>query len=309
MVWKQVSTVEYCATFGNFPTVFHSSDFNELNAVKVDQIFYLIAELDHCTYGIVFGKIENCLKSPFSAPFGGIIHTGEFNASDLSILGKDLIQWAKNDSSNLHITLPPIYYNESFYRAVIESFKNVGFETNYIDLNAHFDLQANFSFEDNLERNARKNLKNSLKYNYSFSVAKTFEEKLQVYSIIQKNRSEKGFPLRMTFEDLTKTNSVIPIDYFLLKMNSFECAAAIVFTVSASTVMVVYWGNLYAHAEMRPMNLLPKLLFEHYQKLGKQFIDIGPSSENGILNEGLAAFKKSLGCISTDKHSLKFLYE
>ena len=308
MGWQQVSNKEYCETFINVPSIFHTSNFNELNASKVDQVFYLIAHLNNCNYGIVVGKIESELKSPFSAPFGGIIYSGNYNLNDLQLLGQDLIQWAKNDSSNLYITLPPIYYNDSFYGAVIESFKNAGFETNYIDLNAHFDLQTNFSFEDNLERNARKNLNNALKYSYSFSLANSIEDKQNVYSIIRKNRSEKGFPLRMTFEDLERTNTVVPIDYFLLEMDDFQCAAAIVFSISPTTVMVVYWGNLYDHAEKRPMNLLPKLLFEHYQKQGKQFIDVGPSSENGIINEGLAAFKKSLGCISTEKYSLKFTY-
>lgn len=308
MGWQQVSNVEYYETFVNVPSVFHTSNFNELNASKVEQVFYLIAFVNNCHYGIVVGKTDNNLKSPFSAPFGGIIHSGNFNLFDLQQLAQDLIQFAKNNTSNLYVTLPPLYYNQSFYSTVLESFKKAGFETNYIDINAHFDLQTALSFEDNLERNARKNLKNALKYSHSFSLAKTIEEKQEVYSIIQKNRSEKGFPLRMSFEDLERTNTVVPIDYFLLEMDGFDCAAAIVFSISASTVMVVYWGNLYAHAEKRPMNLLPKLLFEHYQKEGKQFIDVGPSSENGIINEGLAAFKKSLGCISSDKHSLKFIY-
>ena len=309
MGWQQVSIVEYCETFTNVPSVFHTSNFNELNASKVDHVFYLIMELNNCCYGVVIGKTKNELKSPFSAPFGGIIHAGNFNLSDLKLIGQGLIQWARERASSLYITFPPMYYNESFFSAIIESFNDVGFITNYIDVNAHFDLLATLSFEDKIERNARKNLNNALKYSHSFSLAKTLEEKQHVYSIIQENRTEKGFPLRMTFADLEQTNTVIPIDYFLLEMEGFHCAAAIVFSISATTAMVVYWGNLYAHADKRPMNLLPKLLFEHYHEQGKRFIDVGPSSEHGIINEGLAAFKKSLGCISTEKYSLKFTYD
>jgi hypothetical protein len=308
MGWQQVSKEEYIDTFTNVPTVFHSSEFNELNASKMECLYYLIVHLNTCSYGIILGQVSNNLKSPFSAPFGGIIHIGEFVPSHLTTIGQDLIEWAKEKSASLFLTFPPVFYNESFLKALFESWNSIGFMTNYIDVNAHFDLQTNSSFTANLERNARKNLNNALKYTHSFSMAKTLEEKHQVYTIIQQNRAQKGFPLRMTFEDLERTNTIVPIDYFLLEMENNPSAAAVVFSISPQTVMVVYWGNLQAYAEMRPMNLLSKLLFEHYQQLGKQFIDVGPSSENGIVNEGLAAFKRSLGCVTSEKYSLIFTY-
>lgn len=308
MGWQQVSKEEYIDTFTNVPTVFHSSEFNELNAPKTECLYYLIAHLNTCSYGIILGQVSNNLKSPFSAPFGGIIHKGEYVSSHLISIGHDLIGWAKEKSASLFLTFPPVFYAESFLKALIESWNSIGFVTNYIDVNAHFDLHTDVPFVANLERNARKNLNNALKHTHSFSLAKTLEEKQQVYSIIEQNRAHKGFPLRMTFEDLEKTNKVVPIDYFLLEMENNPCAAAVVFSISATTVMVVYWGNLQVHAEMRPMNLLPKLLFEYYQQLGKQFIDVGPSSENGIVNEGLAAFKRSLGCVTSEKYSLIFPY-
>jgi hypothetical protein len=59
---------------------------------------------------------------------------------------------------------------------------------------------------------------------------------------------------------------------------------------------------------MRPMNLLPKLLFDYYKSIGKEFLDIGTSSEMGIINEGLTSYKKSIGCITSEKYSLKFIY-
>ena len=219
-----------------------------------------------------------------------------------------MIEWSRSKKKNLFITFLPFFYETTFLKLLIDQWLEVGFSTNYIDVNAHYILTSEILFDEIIERNARKNLKNALKYDFTFSLADSDNDKRKVYSIIQQNRIEKGFPLRMTFDDLAKTNTIVPIDYFLLEMDSKPCAAAVVFSISESTAMVVYWGNLNACAEMRPMNLLPKLLFEYYEQHGKQFLDIGPSSENGIVNEGLAAFKKSIGCVTTEKYSLKFIY-
>jgi len=57
---------------------------------------------------------------------------------------------------------------------------------------------------------------------------------------------------------------------------------------------------------MRPMGLLPIKLVEYYKQLGKRYLDIGPSSENGIINLGLADFKKSIGCRNNIKMCFKY---
>jgi len=40
-------------------------------------------------------------------------------------------------------------------------------------------------------------------------------------------------------------------------------------------------------------------IFEYFKGIGYQTVDIGPSSERGVVNFGLSEFKESIGC---DKH-------
>jgi len=89
---------------------------------------------------------------------------------------------------------------------------------------------------------------------------------------------------------------VVPVDFFLVKKETDDIAAAVVFHVADGIVQVVYWGDLPAYAECKTMNFLSYHLFEYYQKKGIRIIDIGPSTENSIPNHGLCEFKESIGC-------------
>ncbi len=100
------------------------------------------------------------------------------------------------------------------------------------------------------------------------------------------------------------TRNAVDIDFYILKMNNQDVAAAVVFRIHEQIAMVVYWGHLYEFSEFRPINLMAFLLMNNYKEKGFKILDIGPSSEYGVLDEGLASFKESLGCITSDKYTL-----
>ena len=47
---------------------------------------------------------------------------------------------------------------------------------------------------------------------------------------------------------------------------------------------------------MRTMNFLAYKVFKFYKHKKFNFVDIGPSTENSIPNNGLSDFKESIGC-------------
>ena len=61
----------YRKCFPNDPNPFISESFIELNKDKVDRIVRLIGESSKVALGLVAGIKNLCIKSPFSAPFGG----------------------------------------------------------------------------------------------------------------------------------------------------------------------------------------------------------------------------------------------
>ncbi len=124
----------------------------------------------------------------------------------------------------------------------------------------------------------------------------TPEDSHKAYEVIAQNRSERGFPLRLTFEQLQETGTIIPIDYFLVSNPENNVAAAIVFHLSKTIVRVVYWGDLPKFSELKTMNFLSYNVFQYYKEIQIPFIDIGHSTVDSVPNHGLCEFKESIGC-------------
>ena len=125
------------------------------------------------------------------------------------------------------------------------------------------------------------------------------------YEVIRLNREEHGYNLRMSLGDVMSTINVVPADFFLLSYNGVDVASAMVYRLAPKICQVIYWGNIGAYSNLRPMNVLAYRLFEYYSKLDIDIIDIGPSSIDGVPDYGLLEFKESIGCSVCSKYWLK----
>ncbi len=302
-----VDQKEYSRIVINPYHIFGSAGFNHVNKAKCDSVHYLLFKDSKYRLGIIGGIRNNAFLSPFSAPFGGF----SFLQEDVRISYIDeaiilLTAWAKAQAlSALKITLPPTIYQESFLAKQINSLYRNGFSIDKTDLNYAYHL-ASFTQEypASIWYNARKNLKIALVNNFSFKKAALDIEKETAYNIIRQNREARGFPLRLTWQQVQTTAAVIPADFFLVENEAaIEVAAAIVFHVAAGIVQVIYWGDLPEYANLKTMNFLSFKVFEHYHQLNIKIIDIGPSTEDSIPNYGLCEFKESIGCSISCKFS------
>jgi len=287
---------------------FNNSNFQLLNQDKVERLAWLVFEEEGKTKaGLVGGIKDGMLKSPFSSPFGG------FNflrpSVRLSMIQKavdELIAWGKEEGLKaIRITLPPNIYETAAVDKQLNSLFIKGFTIQYIDLNYSYPLEH---FDDhyiqNIKRNARKNLKAALRvHDYSFQKATVLEEQQEAYQVIAANRAAKGYPLHLSWEAIAATAEIIDIDFFLVRIKEEAVASAIVFHVAPGIVQVVYWGDAPGYYAQRPMNYLSYHVFQYYK--GKvDTIDIGPSTEAGIPNNGLCEFKESIGCVISPKYTL-----
>ena len=295
----------YSTIIANPTQTFNSSAFSNLNASKCDKIHYLVFKDSKYRIGITLGVRNNILISPFSASFGGF----EAAHSDVKLYQIDeaiskLVEWAKeNNYEGIKLISPPSFYNPNFAAKITNCLYRAGFETKNIELNYHFEISnLNENYLTSIWYNARKNLKKALSFPFDF-IKLDNEEGKRAYDVIAINRSERGFPLRLSYEQLKETESVIPIDYFLVEDEKNPIAAAIVYHLSYKVVRVVYWGDLPEFSEYKSMNFLSYKIFEYYQSTGIPYIDIGHSTVDSVPNNGLCEFKESIGC------SLGLLYE
>lgn len=299
MEWITITEKEYKDNFKNSFSIFQTSDFNSINSDKAKEIKYLLFKGKQSIFGFICGEKEGIWYSPFSSPFGGIELIGDASENEIT---KALTLLCKGINKPLQITLAPSVYNQT---PNPNQYLKAGFSKCFIDYNFHLDLSKD-SFQESLLRNAKKHLKNALNLNHTFRHANNDDLIQKAYSIIAQNRKERGYELKMSLEQILFTRKVVDLDFYILEINNIACASALVYKVNHETAMVVYWGHLSEHSEFRPINLIAYYLFNHYKKEGYKILDIGPSSEKGILNEGLANFKLSLGCVKSEKITVRY---
>jgi hypothetical protein len=303
----EVTHSEYTRLIPSPFHVFGTANFNQINEDKCETVFYLLFKDSKYRLGLIGGIRNKVFCSPFSAPFGGF----SFLQSDIRISAIDealvaLQDWALlKGLSSIKITLPPTIYHESFLAKQTNSLYRHGYSIDKIDLNYAYPL-SDFSEEypASIWYNARKNLKIALANDFSFHVCTSIEQKEQAYEVIKQNRAARGFPLRMTWQQVQTSASVMQADYFLVhNTQQIAVAAAIVFHVSKDIVQVIYWGDLPEFAALKTMNFLSYKVFDYYHQTQVRIIDIGPSTEDSIPNFGLCEFKEGIGCTISSKYS------
>ena len=300
----ELSANEYAGTY-NAKYVYNSVAFNRLNREKAENIKYLSFGDSKPRFGIILGERDNTLLSPFSAPFGGFTDNGTQRLDFMDEAAGLLTDYARTRGKGLVVTPPALVYDHT----LMSKWTNIlqrHMKTRFVDLNYHFRLDRIDSYDCFMERNARKNLKRAMKEDFRFTKldSSNHDDVARAYEVIRRNRLERGFPLRMTLEQVWQTVSrVVSADFFVLEHKGSDVAAAQVFRVAEDMAQVVYWGDIREFSTLRPMNMLTFCVFRHYREAGLRILDIGISTEDGVPNFGLCEFKESIGCEVTLKYS------
>lgn len=303
---KNLTPDEFASTF-QAAHVFNTVAFAQLNSDKVERVHYLSFDDPKTCFGIVLGESNGVLRSPFSAPFGGFLEKGTHGLERMEKAVDALADYAKERSLRLQITLQPMVYDETRLSMWVNVMMRK-MQLHHTDLNYHFDISRMPNYSSVINRSARKLLNQALRQNFCLRKLDSGnrDDVARAYNVISCNRKERGFPLRMTFEQVWQTVSrVVIADFFVLEHEGCDVAAAQIFHVADGIAQVVYWGDIRQYAKLRPMNYLAYSLFGYYADNGLRILDIGPSTEDGIPNYGLCEFKESIGCSVTMKYSFE----
>lgn len=303
MILNEISPAEYAELYVA-SHVYNGVPFTELNACRVDSIHYLSFGDAKQRIGIILGERDGVLCSPFSAPFGGFEQRG---VQSLQYMEKALLllaDYAEKRRLGIKIALPPLVYGEGQLSKWVNVFTRAGFKST-IDLNYFFPTFRFADYTKIIDRSARNHLNRSKKEGFRLLKMKSddYSQVARAYEVIRRNREERGYPLKMSLEQVWQTvNQVIKADFFVLEHEGNDIAAAQIFHVAEGIAQVIYWGDIREYSETRPMNYLSYAVFEHYYNEGVKILDIGPSTEGGIPNYGLCEFKENTGCDITLKY-------
>lgn len=309
---QEISADEYRSFLEYRGVAFMSAEFNELNKYKADEVIYLLFEDSKPRFVLCFGIKSNEMLCPYSAPFGMLVPLRESTSLEYFDLAvKEIDNYAScKGIGYIKMILPPFFYDEDNISMLVWALYSNGYSIKNIDLNYQFcldDIDTD-EYKNTIQHNARKNLRIGLQAGLTLERCSAEEECKEAYDIIRLNRESKGFPLRMTYEQVSETVKIIENDFFIVRKNGTGIASAIIFHISPETAQVIYWGDIPGYSQDKPVNYLSYNLIEYYKKRGFKYLDIGPSTEHGVPNFGLCNFKQSIGCTISNKFTFEKYY-
>lgn len=300
MTIDEVSAHDYRNIFPG-KTVYDTVDFNLLNRHKCNSLHFLVFSDSKARLGLILGEQDSSLRSPFSAPFGGFTALRHQPATTYIEAVKELrTQFAA--SKSIIVTLPPSFYDEDNVAKTSFAMETIGAECRSI-LNYHFNLSQATDVNHMLSPDQKRNLRIALASGFTFSRLSPRDTVNvdRVYNVISRNRSEKGYYLAMTRDDVTNTLKTVPSDLFIVEQDGTDAAAALVYRVSDTVAQVIYWGDISALSRRHPMSILTTGIIDYYKNAGLAFLDAGPAGDFDELNTGLSAYKERIGGIATVK--------
>ena len=293
--------------------VYDSEPFLELNKEKVQAVHYYIFRDKKDRFRLALGeRVDKGLYGPYSAPFGlmeDVQRHWTLEQLDEAVACLDA-HAKKEGHSNVRFILPPAFYYPKMVTGMMGSLLRNAYQVSWQDMNYALPLRKLYvpSYGSMLRPNARKNLRIALNSGLALVYCSNEAECKEAYDVIAVNRKEKGYPLRMTWEQVRSTIAFMPHDFFLVQKDGVSVASAVVFHPAESIAQVIYWGNILEYAYLKPINFLSYQLIQYYGNKGFDYLDIGPSSEEGVPNYGLCDFKESIGCELTAKFILEKSY-
>jgi len=240
------------------------------------------------------------LKSPGRATFGGIwISAGIPTHTYFINLYQSLFEQLRI-VDQINVTLPPEYFYPEIFLNQSKALEACGFEKKYTDHNFHVDLPL--WTPANLSKGNRKKIRQFADAGGEIVLGSDIDF-VAAYEVLRKNRENRGVKISMDREKFIKNIFEFPGNYkiYLAKVKSEIAAVAYVVRLSEQVNYVLFWGDDTKFRHLSPVASLLKFLISVSREEGCKVLDLGISSVDGVLDDGLARFKSNLGAIETFK--------
>ncbi len=304
----EADKVRYREQFPEDPHPFLTEKFLEFNLHKVEKVLYLVSTTNK-SLGLIAGLAARSLKSPFSAPFGGVHFRHEkVYVSEVMDFMRSLLDYCRSRSiDSFSITLPPDIYHPSLNAKLVNVLTRLGFASEPPDITNWVDLAA---FRGNFgKRSAREYVGQAIRNGLRFEQTTDPDFFETIYELVAQNRKRQGRPIHMRFEELSRMDRLWPIDYFGVFDNLNRLVAgAIMYRKHPGIIQAVFWGDSEEGRPLRAMDFLTYRLWNHYKEMKCSYIDLGISTENGIPNEGLLRFKETHDCVSSLRYRFTYRF-
>jgi hypothetical protein len=253
--------------------------------------------------GLTFHAVGEKAISLTSSPFGSYWHA--------PIQGVNLLlpflEWVKKDLKkrgfrSIVLRLAPDGYANTMNGIFIRLLRKAGFKVVRIDQNQQIMIDSN-SFRAKIAPAERSKLNKAKKRTFSIQVEDALSK--EAYGCIVKNRSYRGYPLTMSYHDLSRNVETFKaFEVLVLRFDHHIVATIVSIRVTASIFYHFYMADDPEYRQYSPLVLLNEYAYDRAKEAGAKMIDLGISTNKGILNKGLYDFKKHLGATTCFKKTL-----
>jgi hypothetical protein len=249
---------------------------------------------------IHFSRIGDSLISMDRAPFGSFIIDQRATENSLLTVVDKVAAWSKsNGVSNLLIRSFPEVYNPEQHALIKGALLKSGFDIQFTDVAQIIPVTDE---PMNLNTHKKRRVRKAVELTFTFSqLPISLLEKS--YSLIVESRQTKGYPVTMSLDELTKMFREFPQAYMLF--GAFDqkklIAASVCIEVNSEILYCFYIGDSLSYRTYSPVTFLVQGIYEFGCKSRFKIIDLGLSTDKGILNSGLYNFKKSFGTVDSVK--------
>jgi lipid II:glycine glycyltransferase (peptidoglycan interpeptide bridge formation enzyme) len=175
-----------------------------------------------------------------------------------------------------------------------------------IDLNQHVEIGP--AAEELLSKGNRKKNR-QFSENMGTVVVNSLDDFEEIVSVLQKSRERHNVTLSMSRNQILNALQAMPNAYttYAAKIGHEVIAAAITVQIDTQTVYVLYWGDDNGSwKNLSPTVAIFMRIYNESLLRGIKVLDLGTSSVNAQVNEGLRRFKNNLGAVESKRITSKF---
>ncbi|HTI34463.1 MAG TPA: GNAT family N-acetyltransferase [Miltoncostaea sp.] len=265
-----------------------------------------VVRIDHHDGGRLVGSLVgvrdgDVVSCGHSAPFGGpdLVRDAETAANVCALLARAVGELDADGVRTVRVKARPAFYSGS-ETTVQFALLNLGFRVEACDLSFHIDLDPLAGIDDYvamLRSPARRALRHGLAEPFALREAADEGDWAMGYGLLAANRAAKGRTLALDAGYVRAVRDAFPgrIRMAILEHAGVPCAAALTYRVMPARELVVYWGDAGHELPRSPMNVLAHALVARSLEEGVRSLDTGPSSIDGVPDQGLIQFKRSIG--------------
>lgn len=248
--------------------------------------------------GVLEDAVLNC---GHRAPFGGIDISGDYQSpAKLSGLVAHVMAEARaRGARKIRIRCRPHYTHptESIIQFVLLA---QGFQVEGTELSQGIELSAMRTpeeYEERLRSTGRRALRHSVRLGLQAAFASVDAEWAEGYRVLEENRAQQGLTLKYSLTYLHHLRTLFPeqVRMLLFCHEDRAVAAALVYRVLPGVHYVAAWGDSGHQLPHSPMNFVAQQVVSEALKDEAHVVDLGISSVDAVVNDGLVQFKRNIG--------------